>query len=240
MTREAGRQNRVKTSKAPELIRGITKFREELTDWQTGKPICTSGINRKKMSSFPICHNGISLNYIIRNQTGWHTNRCQYESLCSLQPNKALCNSTLFFSFQTPFHPLTHWKDNYARFRRLRSDVIQGKDVRFIPLRVCLARSTGLQIVMSVRLRAKVVFLPKHEVCWRYTARKKTKLHIYAKKVLGSCMCIYMYTIYKKYIMFCLLPLIASVHWDWLTVSFQPLLWVSDLMTCSFCEFHNL
>lgn len=74
---------------------------------------------------------------------------------------KFSCNSTIL-NFQTAFQHLTHWEDNNAILRHFRSDFSQGKDVRFIPLPVCFARSIGLKIVQSVRLSG---FLPKHEAC---------------------------------------------------------------------------
>lgn len=58
-----------------------------------------------------------------------------------------------------------------------------------MPLPVCLARSIGLKIVKSARLRTEMIFLPKHEVIYKiYGYKKKTpfKLPNYAKKALGS------------------------------------------------------
>lgn len=91
----------------------------------------------------------------------------------------AACLFGFFFSFtyQTPFHYLTHWEDNHARHvRHLRSDFSLRKDVRFIPLPVCLARSIGLKIVKSARLRTEMIFLPKHEVIYKIYGYKKNTI----------------------------------------------------------------
>lgn len=60
---------------------------------------------------------------------------------------------------------------------------------------VCLARSIGLKIVKSVRLRAEVVFSQNMRFAEDIRLQKRLfKLLIFAKEAMVSRMCIYMYT----------------------------------------------
>lgn len=104
----------------------------------------------------------------------------------SLQWNKDSVDSTLFgVSFSDTFSSPHHWGDNHALFRNLRSDFSQRTNLRCIRLLVCLARSFGLKIVKTVRLRAEVASPLKHEA--------SLKMHNYKKQWWWSqradCVC---------------------------------------------------